>query len=48
MCSSDLLFEAKRGSKTLIGVVLDSSSNISDITAASKDAAAMLDWGFSH
>jgi serine-type D-Ala-D-Ala carboxypeptidase (penicillin-binding protein 5/6) len=43
-----LLFEARRGSKTLIGVVLDSSSNIADITAASKDAAVMLDWGFSH
>jgi D-alanyl-D-alanine carboxypeptidase (penicillin-binding protein 5/6) len=43
-----LLFEAKRGSTTLIGVVLDSSSDISDIKAASRDAAAMLDWGFSH
>jgi D-alanyl-D-alanine carboxypeptidase (penicillin-binding protein 5/6) len=43
-----LLFEAKRGSTTLIGVVLDSSSDISDIKAASRDAAAMLNWGFSH
>ena len=43
-----LLFEAKRGSTTLIGVVLDSSANISAITAASKDAAVMLNWGFSR
>jgi D-alanyl-D-alanine carboxypeptidase (penicillin-binding protein 5/6) len=43
-----LLFEAKRGSTTLIGVVLDSSGDISDLTAASKDAAAMLTWGFSR
>jgi D-alanyl-D-alanine carboxypeptidase (penicillin-binding protein 5/6) len=43
-----LLFEAKRGSVTLIGVVLGSSADISDITAASKDAVAMLNWGFSR
>ena len=43
-----LLFEAKRGSVTLIGVVLGSSASISDITAASKDAVAMLNWGFSR
>jgi D-alanyl-D-alanine carboxypeptidase (penicillin-binding protein 5/6) len=43
-----LLFEAKRGSTTLIGVVLDSSGDISDLTAASRDAAAMLNWGFSR
>ena len=42
-----LLFEAKRGTKTFIGVVLDSSSDISKITAASKDAAVMLNWAFS-
>ena len=40
-----LLFEAKRGNVTLIGVVLDSSADISDITAASKDAIALLNWG---
>src|SRR5579863_2288800 len=33
-----LLFEAKRGTTTLIGVVLDSSGDISDLTAASRDA----------
>ena len=43
-----LLFEAKRGSVTLIGVVLDSSADISDITAASKDAVTLLNWGFSR
>ena len=43
-----LLFEAKRGTKTFIGVVLDSSSNISDITAASKDAEVLLNWAFSR
>jgi len=42
-----LLFEAKRGTKTFIGVVLDSSNDISNITAASKDAAVMLNWAFS-
>jgi serine-type D-Ala-D-Ala carboxypeptidase (penicillin-binding protein 5/6) len=43
-----LLFEAKRGSVTLIGVVLDSSPDISAITAASVDATVMLNWGFSR
>ena len=43
-----LLFEAKRGSVTLIGVVLGSSADIADITAASKDAITMLNWGFSR
>ena len=43
-----LLFEAKRGSVTLIGVVLGSSASISDITAASKDAITLLNWGFSR
>ncbi|TVZ05236.1 D-alanyl-D-alanine carboxypeptidase [Trebonia kvetii] len=42
-----LLFEAKRGTKTFIGVVLDSSNDISNITAASKDAAVLLNWAFS-
>lgn len=42
-----LLFEAKRGSTTLIGVVLDSSpADVSSLAAAASDAAAMLDWGF--
>jgi D-alanyl-D-alanine carboxypeptidase (penicillin-binding protein 5/6) len=43
-----LLFEARRGSKTLIGVVLHSSSDGSDIYAAASDAAVMLNWGFSR
>jgi D-alanyl-D-alanine carboxypeptidase (penicillin-binding protein 5/6) len=43
-----LLFAARRGSKTLIGVVLHSSSDGSDIYAAASDAAAMLNWGFSR
>jgi D-alanyl-D-alanine carboxypeptidase (penicillin-binding protein 5/6) len=42
-----LLFEARRGSKTLIGVVLASSAvNSSSLAAAASDAVAMLDWGF--
>jgi serine-type D-Ala-D-Ala carboxypeptidase (penicillin-binding protein 5/6) len=41
-----LLFEARRGSKTLIGVVLHSSSDGSSLGAAASDAAAMLNWGF--
>jgi serine-type D-Ala-D-Ala carboxypeptidase (penicillin-binding protein 5/6) len=44
-----LLFEVKRGSTTLIGVVLDSSPvNSSGLAAAASDATAMLNWGFSH
>jgi serine-type D-Ala-D-Ala carboxypeptidase (penicillin-binding protein 5/6) len=44
-----LLFEAKRGSTTLIGVVLDSSAADSvTLSAAAADATAMLDWGFSR
>jgi serine-type D-Ala-D-Ala carboxypeptidase (penicillin-binding protein 5/6) len=43
-----LLFEARRGSTTLIGVVLDSSGVDSpSMAAAASDAVAMLDWGFS-
>jgi len=38
-----LLFEAKRGSKTLIGVVLHSKSSLDD---AFDDATTMLNWGF--
>jgi serine-type D-Ala-D-Ala carboxypeptidase (penicillin-binding protein 5/6) len=42
-----LLFEAKRGSTTVIGVVLDSSGTDSaSLAAAASDATAMLDWGF--
>jgi D-alanyl-D-alanine carboxypeptidase (penicillin-binding protein 5/6) len=42
-----LLFEAKRGTTTLIGVVLDSSPvNSASLTAAASDATALLDWGF--
>ncbi len=41
-----LLFEARRGSKTLIGVVLHSSS--SDANATFNDAIKMLNWGFSR
>jgi D-alanyl-D-alanine carboxypeptidase (penicillin-binding protein 5/6) len=44
-----LLFEAKRGSTTLIGVVLDSSGVDSPtLAAAASDATAMLNWGFSR
>ncbi len=44
-----LLFAAKRGSTTLIGVVLDSSAVDSpSLTAAAADATAMLNWGFSR
>jgi serine-type D-Ala-D-Ala carboxypeptidase (penicillin-binding protein 5/6) len=44
-----LLFEARRGSKTLIGVVLDSSpADSATLTAADADATAMLNWGFSR
>jgi serine-type D-Ala-D-Ala carboxypeptidase (penicillin-binding protein 5/6) len=42
-----LLFEAQRGSTTLIGVVLDSSgTDAASLAAAASDATAMLDWGF--
>jgi serine-type D-Ala-D-Ala carboxypeptidase (penicillin-binding protein 5/6) len=41
-----LLFEARRGAATLIGVVLHSSA--SDQTAPVRDATAMLNWGFSR
>jgi len=44
-----LLFEAKRGSITLIGVVLGSSAaNSVTLSVAAADARAMLDWGFSR
>jgi D-alanyl-D-alanine carboxypeptidase (penicillin-binding protein 5/6) len=42
------LFEARRGSTTLIGVVLDSSPDITAILATTTDATAMLNWGFSR
>jgi serine-type D-Ala-D-Ala carboxypeptidase (penicillin-binding protein 5/6) len=42
-----LLFEARQGNTTLIGVVLDSSPvGSSSLAAAASDAATMLDWGF--
>jgi D-alanyl-D-alanine carboxypeptidase (penicillin-binding protein 5/6) len=41
-----LLFEVRRGSKTLIGVVLDSSgANSPTLAAAASDAVKMLNWG---
>ena len=40
------LFEARRGSRTLIGVVLHSSADNPD--AIFSDAAKMLNWGFSR
>ena len=41
-----LLFEARRGRETLIGVVLHSSST--DANATFNDAIKMLNWGFSR
>ena len=45
-----LLFAATRGSKELIGVVLDSSpaNSAAGLNAAASDATAMLNWGFSR
>jgi D-alanyl-D-alanine carboxypeptidase (penicillin-binding protein 5/6) len=44
-----LLFEAKRGSTTLVGVVLDSSPvDTATPSAAAADAKAMLNWAFSR
>jgi D-alanyl-D-alanine carboxypeptidase (penicillin-binding protein 5/6) len=45
-----LLFAATRGGKELIGVVLDSSpvDSPAGMGAASSDATAMLNWGFSR
>jgi serine-type D-Ala-D-Ala carboxypeptidase (penicillin-binding protein 5/6) len=43
-----LLFEARRGAVTLIGVVLHSSSSVNDPNATVRDATAMLNWGFSR
>ncbi len=39
-----LLFEARRGSRTLIGVVLDSSATVRSVSFT--DAERMLAWGF--
>jgi D-alanyl-D-alanine carboxypeptidase (penicillin-binding protein 5/6) len=41
-----LLFEARRGSVTLIGVVLHSSST--SMSASFSDAEKILNWGFAH
>jgi serine-type D-Ala-D-Ala carboxypeptidase (penicillin-binding protein 5/6) len=43
-----LLFEARRGAVTLIGVVLHSSPEVNDPNATVRDATAMLNWGFSR
>jgi serine-type D-Ala-D-Ala carboxypeptidase (penicillin-binding protein 5/6) len=43
-----MLFAAKRGSTTLIGVVLDSAAPISATLASTADATVMLNWGFSR
>jgi D-alanyl-D-alanine carboxypeptidase (penicillin-binding protein 5/6) len=43
-----LLFAARRGSKMLIGVVLHSSSSVTDLSAAVNDAIRMLNYGFSR
>jgi D-alanyl-D-alanine carboxypeptidase (penicillin-binding protein 5/6) len=43
-----LLFEATRGTKTLIGVALHSSDSIYGLNAAASDAEKMLNWGFTH
>jgi len=43
-----LLFAATRGTRELIGVVLDSSSSVYGMDAAASDATAMLNWGFSR
>jgi D-alanyl-D-alanine carboxypeptidase (penicillin-binding protein 5/6) len=43
-----LLFEARRGSKTLIGVVRHSSSSVTNPSAAVNDAIRMLNYGFSR
>jgi D-alanyl-D-alanine carboxypeptidase (penicillin-binding protein 5/6) len=45
-----LLFEARRGSTTLIGAVLHSAAteSASDQAAPVRDATAMLNWGFSR
>jgi D-alanyl-D-alanine carboxypeptidase (penicillin-binding protein 5/6) len=41
-----LLFEAQRGTRILIGVVLDSSAF--DVPGNTADAVKLLNWGFSH
>ncbi|HEX3711203.1 MAG TPA: serine hydrolase, partial [Trebonia sp.] len=44
-----LLFEARRGGRTLMGVVLDSSpANSVTLAAAAADARTMLNWGFAQ
>jgi D-alanyl-D-alanine carboxypeptidase (penicillin-binding protein 5/6) len=43
-----LLFEARRGSTTLIGAVLDSGPDTGSLAAAGADATTMLNWGFSR
>ena len=43
-----LLFEATQAAKTLIGVVLHSSSSLYGLNVAASDAEKMLNWGFAH
>jgi D-alanyl-D-alanine carboxypeptidase (penicillin-binding protein 5/6) len=43
-----LLFEATQGTRTLIGVVLHSSSSSTGLGVAASDAEKMLTWGFAH
>jgi D-alanyl-D-alanine carboxypeptidase (penicillin-binding protein 5/6) len=43
-----LLFAATRGTKSLIGVALDSSSSLYGLDVAASDAVKMLNWGFAH
>jgi D-alanyl-D-alanine carboxypeptidase (penicillin-binding protein 5/6) len=43
-----LLFAATRGRKTLIGVVLHSSSSVNGLPIAGADATTMLNWAFAQ
>jgi len=43
-----LLFEATRGSRALIGVVLHSSDSLTGLDVAASDAEEMLNYGFAH
>jgi D-alanyl-D-alanine carboxypeptidase (penicillin-binding protein 5/6) len=43
-----LLFAATRATKSLIGVVLHSSSSVTGLAVAASDAEKILTWGFAH
>jgi D-alanyl-D-alanine carboxypeptidase (penicillin-binding protein 5/6) len=43
-----LLFAATRGGRTLVGVVLHSSSSPTGLSVAASDAATMLNWAFAR